>query len=121
MPTGLLTQAELLLLEFSVVPEGEGEGLDLEDVDKDEIEDGEVVGVELGEATLFSIGEPEAGVVVGVGWVTGTDVGWAGGVEVVDGGLTVLELGVPPPLVMVKVGEMLSELPITKPQVTLAS
>jgi len=99
-------------LEFSEVPEGEGVGLDVEDVEEDETEDGEVEGVELGEATLFSIEEPEPGVVVGVGWVPGTGVGPGDVVEVVDGGLAALGLEDPPPLVMVKVGEMLSALPI---------
>jgi hypothetical protein len=40
---------------------------------------------------------------------------------VVDGGSAVSELEDPPPLVMVKVGEMLSALPITKSNVRLAS
>jgi len=58
-------------LEFSDVPVvGEGEGLEL---DEDESEDGEEEGVEFGGTTLFWIEEPEAGVVVGVGWVTGVD------------------------------------------------
>jgi hypothetical protein len=70
--TGSLTQAALLLLEFSDVPVvGEGEGLEL---DEDETEDGDVEGVEFGGTTLFWIEEPEAGVVDGVGWVPGTGV-----------------------------------------------
>jgi hypothetical protein len=68
---GLPTQAALVLLvllfEFSEFPEGEGEGLELEDGDEDEIEDGLVVGVELGGATLFWIEGSEVGVVTGVG------------------------------------------------------
>lgn len=80
------------------MPEVEGEGLDVEDVDEDETEDGLVEGVEVGGAALFWIEEPEPGVVEGVGWDTGTGVDWAGGVEVVvDGGLAALGLGEPPP------------------------
>jgi len=79
--------------------------------------EGEEVG--LGVATLFWIGSSEPGVVVvvvvGVGWPPGTEVDWAGGVGVVAGGLASVGLGdPPPPPVMVKVGEMLPEFPITK-------
>lgn len=57
-----------MLLEPSEVPEGEGEGFDdVEDVDEDETEDGLVEGVESGGAALFSIEDPEPGVVEGVG------------------------------------------------------
>ena len=73
----------------------------------------------VGEETSFTVNEPEPGVVEG--GVPGTEVGWtwAGGVEVEgEGGLTVPELD--PPLVMVKVGEMFPELPITKFNITLA-
>lgn len=112
MLTGLLTQAALVLLELSEVPEGEGEEFDVEEVDEEETEDGWLDGVELGGTTSSWIEVPEPEVVEGVGGVPGTDVGWAGGVEVVDGGLAAA--GDPPPLVMVKVGEMLSALPITK-------
>lgn len=124
MLTGLVTQAALLLLllllEFSEFPEGVDEGLDLEGVEEEEPEVGEVEEVGLGVATLFWIGlsepEPEVVVVVvGVGWLPGTEVDGAGGVGVVAGGFALLGLGdPPPPLVMVKVGEMLPELPITK-------
>lgn len=120
MLTGLLTQAALLLLllllEFSEFPEGVDEGLDLEGVEEEEPEDGEVEEVGLGVATLFWIGSSEPGVVVvvvGVGWPAGTEVDWADGVGVVAGGLALVGLGdPPPPLVMVKVGEMLPEFPI---------
>lgn len=76
----------------------------------------------LGEATLSWFEEPEAGVVVGVGWFTGTEVDGVDGVGVVAGGAATLELvdPPPPPPVMVKVGEMLSELPITTFNMTLA-
>lgn len=109
----------LLLLEFSEFPEGVDEGLDLEGVEEEEPDVGEVEEVGLGVVTLFWIGLSEPGVVVvvvvgvGVRWPSGTEVDWAGGVGVVAGGLALLGLGdPPPPLVMVKVGEMLPELPI---------
>jgi len=93
---GLLPRAELALPalppELLWVPE-----LSTEDKDKDETED------------------EWTGVVEG--GVPGTEVGWAGGLEVVDGGRsTVPELDDPPvdPPVMVKVGEALPESPITK-------
>ena len=111
----------VLLLEFSELPVGEGEGLDLGDVGEDGTGDGLVAGVGLGEATLFSIEVPETGVEVGVVWVPGTVVGSVGGVEVVEGGLAGSGLGDPPPLLIVKVGEMLPELPITKLNATLAN
>jgi len=69
-------------------------------------------GDELGDpgTALSTIEELEPGVVGGVS--PGTEVeGWAAGLEVVDGlGATVV--GVEESLVMVKAGEVLSELPI---------
>lgn len=113
MLAGLLPQAELPLLAPSPEPprppEGEGEELGTEDKDKDKTDDewteddglGEVLGVS------YTIEELEPKVVEG--GVPGT--------EMVDEGLpTVPELEDPPvdPPVMVKFGEMLPELPITK-------
>jgi hypothetical protein len=116
---GLLTQAALVLLELLLelpgVPEGEGEELDWEDRAEEETEDGWVGEDGLGEATLSWFEEPEPVVVVGVGWFAGTGVDWVDEVGVVVGGAAaMLELGdPPPPLVIVKVGEILSALPIT--------
>lgn len=122
---GLLSQAELLslvlLLEFPWVPEGEGEELDTEDGDKDETEDERdewMEGLGLGEGVSSTIEELEPRVVEG--GLPGTEVGWAGGFEMVDGlGSTVPELE--DPLVMVNAGEILPEFPITKFNMTLAT
>jgi len=115
---GLLTQAELPLLvvplEFPGVPVDEGEELDTEDErNDDETEEGgmEDDGLGEGEGTSYMTEELELGVIEG--GVPGTGVGWAGGFEMEDGGRsTISELD--DPLVMVKVGEILPEFPITK-------
>lgn len=109
---GLLTQAELLSLalplEFTWVPEGGGEELDLEDED-DGPEGWGIEGVGVGE-------EPSCGVEVepGVfeGGLPGTEVGWTSGFETLEEpGLAGSDVEDPP--VIVKTGEMLPELPIT--------
>ena len=120
MLAGLLPQAELLSLAFPLelpwVPEGEGEELDLEDEDGGAGDRG-VEGVGVGEGALCVIEEVESGVFEG--GVPGTEVPWTSGLETLDGPrLTESEDEDPP--VMVKAGEMLPELPITKFNMTLA-
>ena len=116
----LFTQAELLSLalplELPWEPEGEGEELDFEDVD-DETEDVGMEGVGVGEGASCVIEEVESGVFEG--GLPGTEVPWTSGLETLDGPeLTESEVEDPP--VMVKGGEMLPELPITKFNMTLA-
>ena len=74
-------------------------------------------GVGVGLGASCPIEEPEPGVVEGR--LPGTEEGLTTGVETLDGpGLTESEFEDPP--VMVKVGEMLPELPITKFNTALA-
>lgn len=113
-----MTQAELPLLVvplvFPGVPEDEGEELDAEDErNDDETEEGGTEDDGLGEGEGASYMTEELELKVVGGGVPGTGVGWAGGFEMEDeGGSTISELDDPP--VMVKVGEMLPEFPITK-------
>lgn len=128
MLAGVFTQAELLLLVFPLelceVPEGEGE--ELNTGDRDEMDDGwrddewrEDDG--LGERGPLSYTTEELEVRVVEGRLPGTEVDWASGSGMGDEGRsTVLELE-DPPLVMVKVGEVLPELPITKLNITLTN
>jgi len=101
-------------LEFPGVPLDEGEELDTEgERNDDEAGEGRMEddGLGEGEGASYMTEELELGVIEG--GVPGTGVGCAGGFEMEDeGGSTISELDDPP--VMVKVGEILPEFPITK-------
>ena len=100
--------------EFPGVPEDGGEELDTEgELDDDETEEGGMEDGGLGEGEGASCITEELELRVVEGGAARTGVGWASGLEVEDEGRsTVPEPD--DPLVMVKVGEMLPELPITK-------
>ena len=105
-------------LEFPEVPVDEGEEFDAEgERNDDETEEGGLGDDGLGEGEGASCMTEELELRVVEGGASRTGVGWASGFEMEDEGRsTISELD--DPLVMVKVGEMLSELPITKFTVT---
>ena len=93
------------------MPEGEGEELDTDDTEEEATDDGR------GEGTSSTVEEVKPEVVGGR--LSGTEVGWTAGPETVgEGTPTELELEDPP--VMVNVGEMLPEFPITVFDISLA-